>query len=168
MELIEKLGIDWRLLIAQIINFLILIFVLHRFAYKPILRMMKKRTETIEKSLSDAKKIEENLIDSEKKHSEIINQARREARDLLGETSQRADSLRQERIKEANQEVEKMIEAAKLEITQSKEKMMQDVKAEVAGLVIETAEKVIESKMDKKNHNGLIEKTLAELSQQRQ
>ena len=48
-ELFSKLGIDWKLLIAQIINFLVLLFVLYKFAYRPILSMLEKRTKKIEK-----------------------------------------------------------------------------------------------------------------------
>ena len=53
-ELITKLGIDWKFLIAQIVNFLVLLFVLYKFAYGPILAMLEKRQKKIEKGLKDA------------------------------------------------------------------------------------------------------------------
>mgnify|MGYP001588456271 CR=1 FL=1 len=61
MELISKLGIDWKLLVAQIVNFFILLFVLYKFAYKPVLEMLEKRSKTIEKGIHDAKASEERL-----------------------------------------------------------------------------------------------------------
>ena len=60
-ELIQTFHIDWKLLIAQLINFAIVLFVLWKFAIKPLSKTMDKRTNDIEKSIDDAKKIEENL-----------------------------------------------------------------------------------------------------------
>ena len=167
MELIEKLGIDWRLLIAQIINFFILLFVLYRFAYKPIIRVLHKRTETIEKSLSDAKKIEQNLAESEKKQSEILTRSRLEAKKILDDTNQQAEVLRQSRLKETNQEIEKLKQTAQEDILQAKDKMLKEVKSEVADLVVLTTEKIIEQKIDEKTNRRLIEQALTELTHQK-
>ena len=96
MELITKLGIDWKLLIAQVINFFILLFVLHRFAYRPILKMLKKRTDTIDKSLSDVKQIEKNLAESNQKKDELLRTARQQAHknDTEGDANQRRGKRR--------------------------------------------------------------------------
>ncbi|MBU1148971.1 F0F1 ATP synthase subunit B [Patescibacteria group bacterium] len=167
MELIEKLGLDWRLLIAQIVNFFILLFVLYRFAYRPILRMLEKRTQTIEKSLADAKQIELNLADTEKKRDEVLNQARLEARKMVDETNQQAEKLRDSKIQSVNQEVETMIQSAKQEITQTRERMVKEVKDEVADLVIQTTKKVLERKIDEPDHRRLIDQTISELTVQK-
>ena len=72
MEIFSKLGIDWRLLLAQVVNFLILLFVLRRFAYTPMLRFLEKRKNRIEKGLKEGKLATEKLLQIAKKEKEIL------------------------------------------------------------------------------------------------
>ena len=84
-ELIKHFGIDWKLLAAQVVNFAILLFLLKRFAYKPILGMLKKRREEIEKGLKFTKDAETklNLIGEERE--EVLKTARQEALKIVGD-----------------------------------------------------------------------------------
>ena len=82
-ELLNKLGIDYKLLIAQIINFLVLLFVLWKFAYGPILAILEKRQKKIEKGLADAEAAEKRLEESEKKQKEVLRKARTEAKEIV-------------------------------------------------------------------------------------
>ncbi|MDD5342318.1 MAG: F0F1 ATP synthase subunit B [Patescibacteria group bacterium] len=167
MELIEKLGIDWRLIIAQIINFGILLFVLYRYAYKPILRMLNKRTETIAKSLTDAKQIEENLAISNSKKDEILREARKQAQRILEEVTLRGENMRQEKLQAANKEVEEIVRRTKEELAKAKVALVKEVRAEVADLVVQAAEKVLKERLDEKKDRELIESALAEVMKNR-
>ena len=82
-ELLSKLGIDWKLLIAQIINFLVLLFVLWKFAYGPILAILDKRTKKIEQGLKDAEASRKKLADSEERQKEILKMARTEGKEIV-------------------------------------------------------------------------------------
>ena len=81
-ELFSKLGIDWRLLVAQLANFLILLFVLRRFAYKPLLKLLEERKQRIADGLANAQKAKSNLEEAEKERQEIISTAKKEHRKL--------------------------------------------------------------------------------------
>ena len=79
MELLGKLGIDWRLLIAQIINFLLLLVILYRLLYKPVIALLDQRSAKIEKSLQAAQQIEANLKQTESERAQKILAAKKEA-----------------------------------------------------------------------------------------
>jgi F-type H+-transporting ATPase subunit b len=164
MELIDKLGIDWKLLIAQVINFGILLFVLHRFAYKPILKMLQKRSQTIEDGLANAKKIEDNLRDSELNKNELLNAARQQGQSIITQAGEQAERTRAERLQAASKEVEDIISRAKQEIVEAKHVMLKEVKQEVADLVIQATEKILQEKLDEKSQAALVENALTQIN----
>ncbi|MCK4891918.1 MAG: hypothetical protein KAS78_04575, partial [Candidatus Pacebacteria bacterium] len=65
LEIFSKLGLDYKLIIAQAVNFVLLLIILQRLAYKPILKMLNDRTEKIDKSLKQAEQIKEELKKTE-------------------------------------------------------------------------------------------------------
>src|SRR4030042_2105348 len=96
MELLSNLGINGKLLLAQIINFLILLFVLHRFAYKPILKMLNDRTNKIEKGLKEAEESHKKLAEISEKEKEIITKARKDAQEILKKVEDTAKKNKEE------------------------------------------------------------------------
>ena len=83
MELLAKLGINWELLIAQIVNFLIVVGVLGYFVYKPILNLLDSRTERIRKSVEDARKIENQVKEMEALRTEEMKKLDEETEEIL-------------------------------------------------------------------------------------
>ncbi len=162
MELLQKLGIDWRLLVAQLINFLILFFVLYKFLYKPVINFLENRREKIEKGLRDAEKIGEELEKTKELHDREIKKAKQEAMAIVEEAQRVAEASGQEIKTKTKAEVEKLITAAKNQIIQEKDKMMVEVKKEAAILVLAVAEKVVGKSFDGKMQQKLIEESLRE------
>ena len=165
MELLQKLGIDWRLLIAQIINFLILLLILYKFLYKPILHLLENRKEKIEKSLRDALKLEEELTKTKEFKEQELGKAKREAQQIIEQTQKNAETLGQELKEKTKKEVEKLVIEAKSRVAEEKEKMLTEVKKEATFLVVAAAEKVVGKIIDEKTQRKLIEETLEEVSQ---
>ena len=83
MEVLAKLGIDWKLLIAQAVNFVVLLWVLRLYAYRPILRALEARTKKIEQGLQDAAQSQKKLQAVVEEEKQIMAAAREEARDIL-------------------------------------------------------------------------------------
>jgi len=160
MELLTKLGIDWRLLIAQLVNFLILVFILYKFLYKPVLKMLDGRKEKIEKGLRDAEQLGVELEKTKALQAEEIKKAKQEAREIIEEAERRAEVAGAETKLKTKTEVEKLISAAKTQIVEEKDKMMGEVKKEAATFVIAIAEKVIGKTIDAKIQKNLIEETI--------
>ena len=159
-ELISKLGIDWRLLIAQIINFLILLGILYKFLYKPVLAMFEKRTATIEKSLEDAKKIEENLMAAEAARDAKIMEARDEGRKIVEKARGLAEAQGAEIVAKSKAAVDAVVKQSKEQIIAEKSKMLEDAKGKISELVFVAVEKVLREKLDEKADKKLIEEAL--------
>lgn len=159
-ELLTKLGIDWKLLIAQIVNFLVLLFILYKFAYGPILTMLEKRQKKIEKGLKDAEAAGKKLEESEEKQKEILKRARTEAKEIVEKAHAQAEKSKSEMATEAKTQAEKIIAGAKVEIEREKEKTIGEIKSEIGSLVVAAAEKIIDEKLDASKDKKLIEESL--------
>ena len=160
-SLIETFHIDIKLLIAQAINFAIVISVLYFFALKPLIKVMKDRTAKIEKSLEDAKKIDEKLDITEAEYKKTIAKAKKEANAILEKTQEESEARRTVMLNRAKEEIGQVISEEKVKIQQEKAKMLKEVKTELADLVIATTGKVLEKKMDEKGDKELIKKVIS-------
>lgn len=162
MELLSKLGIDWRLLIAQLINFLILVLILYKFLYKPVLGALETRKEKIDKGLRDAEILGSELEKGRERQAEEFQKAKREAREIIEGAQKTAEAAGAETRAKTKAEVEKLLTAAKNQITEEKEKMMDEIKKEAAALVVAAAEKVVGKILDEKTQKNLIEDSIKE------
>lgn len=162
-ELVKIFYIDWRLLIAQIINFCIVLLVLYFFAMKPLMKLMKERSQKIENGIKNSELMEERLKDLQKERQKIINEAKNEAAFIILQAEKDAEKLRQEKIEKTRREVEKMVNDAKLEIDNDRKKMLSEVKSELGNLILITTNKMINQVIDEKKHHKLIEDVLSDL-----
>jgi len=159
-ELFTNLGIDWKLLIAQIINFAILFWLLRRFAYKPILGMLEKRRTTIEKGMQDAKTIEERLAALEGEKGKIIADAQTHAHTIVETASKDSAKFSAKSRNEAKAETAAMIATAKQDVERMKDSIVADAKAEIADLVVAGTEKIIRVKLNASSEKELISDAL--------
>jgi F-type H+-transporting ATPase subunit b len=162
-SLITTFHIDWKLLIAQIVNFGIVLAVLWYFALKPLLKTMKDRGEEIDASLKNAEKIKENLTKVEKDKDAILMAAKKEAQMIIEESRKQGNEQGEQMVNNAKQEVQAVIATAKEQINTAKEKMLVDAKAEVGDLVIQATKKILEKTGSKELDEKMVEKTLKEL-----
>ena len=163
MELLGKLGIDWRLLIAQIINFLLLLVILYRLLYKPVIALLDQRSAKIEKSLQAAQQIEANLKQTESERAQKILAAKKEAAVIINQAKEAAAQQRQETIIKARAEVAQVVAASKQQLAQAKDKMVREAKAEVAEVVVLAAEKILAEKLDSKKDQEIINQVLSQV-----
>jgi len=134
-ELIKHFGIDWRLLLAQAVNFLILLWVLKRYAYGPILEILRKRRIEIEKGLEFTQTAGEKLRHIEKEREEKLREAQKEALAIVNNADVIAKKRKEEIIQQANQKVEIAIADAK--------RLIEDEKARLREEVYEKGEKLV-------------------------
>lgn len=140
--------IDWKIIVAQVINFAIVLFILQFLALKPLKKLMKERSERIEGGLSDAAKNAEILKNTKKEYDEIISKARIEAHDIFQEGKKEAEEKKKEMIESAGKEVENMINNGKKVLEAEKSKMIEEAKEEIVSLVVKATEKLLESHND--------------------
>ncbi len=147
-EFIETFHIDWRLMLAQVINFGLVFLALYLLAAKPLKKLMKERTEEITTGLENAKTNAELLKNTKKEYAEIIQKARQEANTIFETGKKEAEAEKSAMMEKTRSEVAVMIESGKKALQAEKTKMVDDAKQEIVSLVIKSTEKVLGSKVD--------------------
>jgi F-type H+-transporting ATPase subunit b len=162
-ELFHQLGIHPLQLAAQIVNFLILLALLWRFLYKPLLRALGDRRARIEKSLREADTIEKELKSSREKAQQIVSAANEQVATIVTTSEKEAQDKRALRLKQAEAEATQIFKRAEESIHEERKAMQQQVKAEALSLVAQATERLIGKNIDTKKHRQLIADSLKEL-----
>jgi F-type H+-transporting ATPase subunit b len=160
--LIEAFDINLVGLVFQVINFLLLLYLLNRFLFKPLLARMDERNAKIEKGLEDAEAAARDREVARAEREAAVTEARKEAADLLANANKIATDTRDEILTKAREDAEKVTERAREEITAEKEKAMAELRAQVADLALEAAGKLVRSDMNATTQRRLVEEFLAE------
>jgi F-type H+-transporting ATPase subunit b len=159
-SLISTFHIDIKLLLAQIINFAIVFAVLYFFVLKPLTKVMKDRSDKIEKSLNDAKDIEAKLAKTEEDYMKEITKAKKEAGVILEQAKQMGEENKSATIARAKEEVGQIINQEKQKIQTEKAETLREIKKDVANLVEAALVKLIEEKLNDKKDMEIIRKTI--------
>ena len=162
VEGISKLGINIPGLIAQLVNFLILLVVLKIFLWGPILKVLDERKRRIEEGLNRAEHAASDALATEEEARKVIEEARAEARAQTLRSQESAAKLREELEEKARQEADQIIERAREEIRLEKEQVVQQLQSQFADLTIRAAERVISQSIDQSAHQRLIDEVLTE------
>ncbi|MDA3840017.1 MAG: F0F1 ATP synthase subunit B [Patescibacteria group bacterium] len=157
-SLIETFHIDLRLLVAQMINFAIVISVLYFFALKPLMKVMDERSKKIEKSIEEAKSIEEKLQKTNADYKEAMSNAKKEANLIMEKTNAQAEERKEEMLKKAKLEIGAVINEEKAKMQTEKAEVLKELKKEVAEMVVSSLEKVLDKNLDDKTDKELIKK----------
>ena len=163
MEILELFGINWKLMLAQIINFAIVMAVLWWFALKPLTKTMKERSSEIEKGLSDAQKSAERLDEVEKIVNDKIKESKFDADVILNEARKQAEVNRQVDLEKTKKEVDVLFNKAKEQIENEKTLMVKEVKTEVGEMIVMALEKILSAGLTKEIDKKYIEKVLKDL-----
>lgn len=148
MEILAKLGIDWKLLIAQAVNFLVLLWILKRYAYQPILRALEARTKKIEQGLADAALSQEKLASTVEEEKRIMVAAREEARDILARAEASARNRDTKMLAETKAKIDRMIVDADTHLAEEKMRLIREEKAELGELIIMATGRVLGRSVD--------------------
>lgn len=163
MELFSALGIDYKILIAQVLNFVLLGFILYKIGYKPILKFVQERTATIELGVKQAGEAKAALDNAMAEQQRLIAQAKTDAQVVLDEAKAHAETQGQVLVERSRTEASKVIDQAKQDIRLQQEKMLQAAKAELGAVVVLACERILKEKLTAPADHALVERTLADL-----
>lgn len=163
-EIAHQFGVNWPMLISQIVCFAIVAAVLHKFAYKPILAVLEERRKTIKESLENAEKIKKELADAQKTASDILAQANVQAQKFLEEAREAAAKVQSQKSQEAVAQAESIIKQAREASTQDYEKMKAELRREIGRLVVDTTAKVVGKVITAEDQKRLSEAAAKELA----
>jgi F-type H+-transporting ATPase subunit b len=161
---IADLGINLPVLIAQIVNFTILLVVLRIVAWGPLTRMLDERRERIAESLSAADQAKAQAAESERNIHDQIEASRREGQALVAQAQEIAARIQSEARTVAQADADAMLGRARNEIQLERDQAIAELRKEFADLTIAAAEKVINQSLDRNQHRRLIDEALAESS----
>lgn len=162
MELLEKFGINFPVLIAQVVNFLIVLGVLYKFAYKPVLKMLHDRTKLIENGVKNAEKAKVAVEEAEKKQERVLAEARVESQSILAKTREQAEAQREILMQQSKDEAARLIEKTKADLAAEHAQLLQNAKAEVADIVLAATEKLLKEKVTPEKDRAFVSKILEE------
>ena len=117
-------------------------------AYKPILNMLDKRRERIEKGLEDARLAEQARANAENERQQILDQARAEAQGIVAEANQRGDAQAAKLIEEANSQAQAILEDARSDAKEERDRMLGEMRGQISALSIAAANQLIGASMD--------------------
>ena len=140
-----------------------LLVILQRLAYKPVLKMLNDRTEKIDKSLKQARKIGEELKNTEETKIVEIKKAKEESQRIIKEAQDNAEKKSQETIEKTKAKTKEIVESAKQEIRSEKEKSVAEAKKEIADVSILIAKKIIGKNIDENREKDLADDVLRKI-----
>jgi len=161
---IADLGINLPVLIAQFVNFTILLVVLRMLAWGPITKMLDDRRERIRESLSAADAAKVQVADAERRVQEQVETGRREAQSLIAQAQEISNRIQADARTQAQADADATLARARNEIQLERDTAIADLRKEFADLTISAAEKVITTSLDKNAHKRLIDEALAQSS----
>jgi F-type H+-transporting ATPase subunit b len=158
-EMARTFGVDWPHLIAQMISFCIVCFLLYRFAYKPVLQMLGDRRQAIVEGIANAEKIKAELARTEAQRQEVMAQANAQASEFIAEARASADQLLKQETQKAIAAAEQISLRAQQAAAQDRARMLAELKQEIGRLVVQTATAVVGKILTPEDQRRLAEET---------
>jgi F-type H+-transporting ATPase subunit b len=152
--------LDPGLFVWTILTFLLLVFVLAKFAWKPLLKMLQDREDMIRSSIEDAEKAKSELERLNEESEAIMAKARSEAQSILADGKAAAEKVKDGIIAKSKEQASKIREDAGNQIQVEKDKAISEIKEEVVNLTLSVAEKLIQKNLSDADNKSLIEESL--------
>jgi F-type H+-transporting ATPase subunit b len=163
-QFFEAFGVDFLKLGFQVLNFLLLLYLLNRFMFKPVLARLDERRARIEKGLEDAEAAARDRELARAEREAAVAEARKEAQAMIARATKIAEDSRTEIVAEARAEAEKVADRARDEINAEKERAMAELRTTVADLALEAAGRLVRSEMGTATQRRLVDDFLAEVA----
>ena len=162
--IIDKFGVDLPLLIPQAVNFLVVAFLIWKFAFKKILSTIKEREKKIADSLKNADRIKLELEETEKKQQETLKEASLEAKNTVALAEEKAKSYIESQKEDARKQAEEIISKARSAMELERERVLKDAKDEIASLVLLATSKVLQRELKEDEKAKFAERAAKEIS----
>jgi F-type H+-transporting ATPase subunit b len=159
---LEKLGINLNFLVAQLVNFLILLALLRLFLYKPVLNMLAERRQRIKEGLEAAEKAKEEAARERAEFEKKLEEERKLAQQRIAEATRASEKAREEIIKRAQEEAREIVARAREDAEKERERILAEARKQVAELTILSTQKVLGRMLDENLQKQLIQEFLAE------
>ncbi len=157
-------GVRGDLFVAQLINFVLVLLVLWRFVYKPIIAILDAREKAIAKSMKDVEEISARVKSSEAERNAMISDARKESQAIIEAAMRETDARKNEMIESAKREVERVITRGKEQLAAEREASMVEMRKEIIDIAVRAAAKIATEGMTQKKSQSLAEEVVRKLT----
>ena len=161
--LLASLGINGKLFFAQVLNFGLVMVVVWKWVYTPLLKVMDERNKKISDGLAEAEQIKQERTRFDQEKTKLLKSAHEEAHKIMQAAYEEAKQERQELVAKTQQEIERMDREHRTHLIQEEARMLQSLKSQVAQLVVQTTEKILPSVLDKNAKQELIQQAAREI-----
>ncbi len=158
-----ELGINPTYLAFQIVNFLLLVFLLHRLLYRPILNMLEQRKERIREGQEAAERARADAEQMRQEYERQLEESRAHARKIIEDATAAAERLREESVANAQQEAERILERGQEQLRAEVAHARRELRQEVAALSVEVAGKLIQESLDSEENRQLAARLVSDL-----
>ena len=158
----EKLGIDGTWFLSQLVNFVVLLFILQRFLYKPMLNMLHTRQERIRESMDYAERVKQEAARAQTDYEQKIDESRREGQAIIAQATQQAERAREDILARAQGEANELKAKALEDVEYERKRVTAELREEVAELAILAAGRVLGKTLDEQAHRQVIDDFLTE------
>jgi F-type H+-transporting ATPase subunit b len=159
------LSVEPGLMIWTILIFLLLVYILKKYAWKPLLQSLKDRELGIKETIDKAELLKQESEKMLARNKELLTKADEEARRVISEGKEIAEKMKSDIIGKAHEDTTKMLQQAKTEIEREKISALNELKEEVARLAIQAAGKIIDENLDNEKQKKLIDKFINQIPQ---
>ncbi len=160
--LLGALGVNWYSFFWQLFAFLVLLAVLRKYAYRPVMNMLDERANRIRNSMETAERVQREMAEMEQRSRQMLEQSRRESQAVITQAQQTADRIQAQAQESARNQANEIVSRAQVEINRERVEAMAQLRREVADLAITAASRVVRRELDPQTHIRLINETLAE------
>jgi F-type H+-transporting ATPase subunit b len=162
MQAFETLGLNFWGFVWHLINFGLLLFLLSKFLFPPIVRMLDERQARVRESMERAEALKEESTRAAEAVRQQLDEARREGQTIINTATQIADRIKQERQEQAQAEYEAILKRAQEDAARERERAYAELRQQVADLAVLAAERIIRRQLDPAAQRQLVEEFLAE------
>jgi F-type H+-transporting ATPase subunit b len=162
---LEGLGINLGYLISQIINFVLLLFILRQFLYKPIVGMLDRRSEKIRTDLQEAEEARSKAEAARQEYEQQLEQARDERRSIVAQASEQAEKMKEEILSEARAEATEIASKAQDEMEYERRQVLLQAQDQIVDLALVAAGRLVGESLDEKAHRRLVQEFIGEIGE---
>lgn len=152
-------------IVATVLSFLLLVYLLSKYAWGPLMKIMEERRSNIESMLTQAENERQQADKIKHEYQEEMRKARQEAQEVIAKATKVSEVRASEILAAAHEESEKIKKSALVDIERERDKAIADVKSQVADLSVMVAEKIIRQKLDMKGQGKLIDQFIQEVGE---
>lgn len=156
-DIISKLVPNWVSFVVQLLAFLVLVFIVIRFGYKPVKKILKKRQDYIEENIKQTEIAKNRANDNIVRSEETLNASKKQANEIIASAKEEALKEKERIINETNLEVERMKEDAQKDIEQSKVEAQEEIRREMVNIALDASSEVLGRNINTKDNAKLAE-----------